>query len=55
MTWDDKRELQKTLEACTDYAFRTGDKSIYGKKSYHDLKVQLVAVLEKEKQQAKTE
>ena len=51
MTWDDKRELQKTLEACTDYAFRTGDKSIYSKPSYKALKKQLVVVLEKQKRQ----
>jgi hypothetical protein len=46
----DKRELQRALEHCTDYAFQTGDTSIYGKPSYKALKVQLVEVLKREKQ-----
>jgi hypothetical protein len=51
MAWKgDKRELQETLERCTDHAFRTGDKSIYSSQSYKDLKAQLVAVLKEEKQ-----
>ena len=45
-----KRELQETLEHCTDYAFRTGDTSIYNKPSYKALKAQLVEVLEREKE-----